>query len=220
MAKINRFLLFILLFLAYFQYQSCQKQERTEGMLQAKSGALVKSRNKYNQEVSTRLALVGTVEELKRTVDKKDSLIKHLLEKINANTLSYSSVKTKTESQHTTKTEITNTPDTVVVNNIVTVYPEYKSTYESEWECYSITATKDSVYHTHQLYNLFDIEQRYVGKGFWKPKEIAVEIVNRNPSTITVDAQSFLVKPKKENRLLWLTGCFLAGWVGYAVLNR
>lgn len=220
MAKINRFLLFVLLLLAYFQYRSCQKQENTESVLQDKSGALIKSRNKLNQEVSQRLALVGTVKQLKQQVNQKDSLIRHLTDKLNNATLSLSSVKTQTSSSQTTPTQIVYTHDTVIVNDIVTVYPEYKSSFESKWECYSIKATKDSIYHTHQVYNFFDIEQRYISQGFMKPKAIGVEIINHNPSTITVDAQSFLVRPKKENRLIWLTGCFLAGWVGCAVLNR
>jgi len=220
MTKINRFLLFVIIILAYFQYSSCQKQERTESVLQANSGVLVKTRNKYNQEISKRLALVGTVKELKQEVNRKDSLINHLLDKITNNTLSFSSLKTKTNSNQTTKTDTVVLKDTVVINDVVTVYPEYKSSFESEWETYSILATKDSIYHIHEVYNFFDIEQRYVSQGFLKPRAVAVEIINHNPSTITVDAQSFLIKPKKENRLLWLTGCFLAGWVGCAVLNR
>lgn len=220
MTKINRFLLFVIIILAYFQYSSCQKQERTESVLQANSGVLVKTRNKYNQEVSKRLALVGTVKELKQEVNRKDSLINHLLDKITNNTLSFSSLKTKTNSNQTTKTDTVVLKDTVVINDVVTVYPEYKSSFESDWETYSIIATKDSIYHTHEIFNFFDIEQRYVSQGFLKPRAVAVEIINHNPSTITVDAQSFLIKPKKENRLLWLTGCFLAGWVGCAVLNR
>lgn len=220
MTKINRFLFFVIIIFTYFQYRSCQKQERAESVLQANSGVLVKTRNKYNQEVTRRLALVGTVKELEKEVNRKDSLINHLIKKLNDNTLSLSSIKTQTTSNHTTKTDTVVLMDTVIVNDIVTVYPEYKSSYESQWECYSIKATKDSIFHSHQLYNLFDIEQRYVNQGFMKPRAIAVEIVNHNPSTITVDAQSFLVRPKKENRLMWLTGCFLAGWVGCAVLNR
>lgn len=220
MTQINRFLFFVLVILAYFHYGSCKKQQRTEQVLQANSGVLVKTRNKYNQEVSRRLALVGTIKDLKQMVNQKDSLIKHLVDKLNKNTLSLSSIRTQTVSTHTTKTDSVLLKDTVVYNDVVNIYPEYKATYESQWECYSIKANKDSIYHTHQVYNLFDIEQRYISQGLLKPKMIAVEIVNHNPSTITVDAQSFLVRPKKENRLLWLTGCFLTGWISYSVLNR
>jgi len=35
---------------------------------------------------------------------------------------------------------------------------------------------------------------------------------------LLVFAQSFLIKPKKENRLLWVGGSFLAGMVVQAVL--
>lgn len=220
MTQLNRFLFFVIVILAYFQYSSCQKQERTEGVLQANSGVLKKTRNKYNQEVSHRLALVGTIKDLKKSVNQKDSLIQHLMNKLNANTLALTSIKTKTSSNHTTKTDTIVRVDTIVVNDIVTVYPEYKTNYESQWECYSIVANKDSIIHTHQLYNFFDVEQRYVNQGFMKPRAIAVEIVNHNPSTITVDTQSFLVRPKKEKRLMWLTASFVAGWIGCAVLNR
>lgn len=220
MTKINRFLFFVILLLAFFQYRSCQKQERTEGVLQANSGLLKKSRNKYNQEVAQRLALVGTMKDLKEQVNQKDSLIKHLLSKLNDNTYSLSSVRTTTSSNHTTKTDTIFLRDTIVRNGVVTIFPEYKSDFTSKWECYSIKATKDSIYHTHDVYNLFDIEQRYVSQGFMKPRAIIVEVVNHNPTTITVDAQSFLVKPKKENRLIWLTGSFLAGLVTSSVLNR
>lgn len=219
MQQLNKFLVLVIVLLTFFQYRSCQTKQDVMSVLQNKTGQLVKTRNSYNQEVSRRAVLMGSISELKKTVDKKDSLIKHLLNRLTQTTISLTAIKTQTQSNHTTPTTVV-LHDTVKVDSIITIYPEYSSNYENQWEKYTIKATKDSVYHTHSIHNLFDVEQKYVSQGLLKPQAIQVEIVNHNPSTITVDAQSFLIHPKKENRLLWLTGCFLAGWIGNSVLHR
>lgn len=216
---INILLCLSIIVLLLLQLRSCQKAGMTEGVLQAQRDSLYVTKNRLGQETAVRLAMVGTVSELKRSVIAKDSLLRDLSSRLNAATISLTMVKNQTTSQTAAPTTVAGN-DTSVVNDTVFVYPQYTTTYQDKWERYSIRALRDSIYLEHTAFNYYAISQNYRKQGFFKPKAVEVSVMNMNPKTVTVEAQSFLVTPKKENRLVWLMGSFLAGWIGCTVLDR
>lgn len=217
---ITYLLSFVVLLLLFLQFRSCQQMDVTENMIASQKDSLHTYRNKIGEEVASRKALVGTVKDLKNSVLGKDSLIKDLVERVNKQSISLTVLRNQTTTRHSEASTIVSTGDTVVVNDTVYLYPEYSSTHVDKWEKYSILANKDSVILQHTTFNYLAVEQKYVREAWYKPYDVEIQIVNSNPNTITVDAQSFLLKNKKENRLLWLTGTFFAGMVAFSVLNR
>lgn len=219
MQKVNYLLIAVVLVLLFFLLRGCQERETIDSLIQAQGSELVKTRNERNEEISTRLVLAGSYKQVKNELKSKDSLIMELQKTIKKSTISLTLIKNKTESNHTSETKIEGR-DTIVRNDTVWIYPTYKTSYADKWESYEIEATKDSIHHLHTMYNKFSISQQYKSQGLFKPKAIEIQIVNSNPHTITVDAQSYLVQEKKRNSLIWLTGALLTGFVASSVLNK
>lgn len=218
---ISSILLNVIAVLVFFQVQSCRQRKEDYSLLQAKQTELEITRNAKNEEVAKRLVLVGSIDDIKNSMKSKyDSLINDLQAQLNKTTLSLTLIKNKTVTTHETASQVGLNSDTVRIDSFIYVYPEYKTSFSDKWEQYEIRAGKDSIHHSHVMYNYFTVEQKYVKQGLFKPNLIQLQITNSNPNTTTVDAQSFLIKPKKENKLFWHSLTFLAGFIGASVLNR
>ena len=203
-----------------FQYRSCQKTRSSENILRAQNDELKTYRNKLGQQVAERKVFDADYASMKQLINSKDSLVRELAKMVNKNTLAATIFTGKTSTSNVSKTETSSKADTIVKEDTVFVYAEYKTSVANEWEEYTISANKDSISLQHTTFNKFSIEQKYVNDGFLKPKAIDFKITNYNPNTITVDARSYLLHPKKEGRGIWLIGSFLAGFATFAVLHR
>ncbi len=217
--SVNYLLTCIVLILILLQIRSCQKSNNLSQINQSINDSLEKTTDHLGRETSSKLVIVGELTDLKNLGKTKDSMLNALIDKVSKQTITITMLENQTNTHHGTPTTVDTTHGTnVVVGDTVFVYPNYSSSYSDRFEKYAIKATKDTTYLDHQTFNYFTIQQKYVRNGLFKPKSIELVITNENPKTITVNAQSFLIKPKKENRLLWVGGSFLAGMVVQAVL--
>lgn len=218
--SLNYILGLVAIILALLQFRACQETNRAKGVLQAQSDTLKTYRNELGQHVAERKVLAGDYKSIKDLLNTKDSLLAEMAKKLNKNSASVTIFAGQTSSTTSSKTNQIAKADTVILNDTVVVYAEYTSDVQNQWEKYSIKANKDSITLTHTSFNKYSVEQNYVSQGWFKPKAIEMKITNYNPNTITVDAQSFLLPPKKEGRGLWIIGSFLAGLTTFAVLHR
>lgn len=214
---LNYILIVVVVILFGTLIRSCESRDRMANAVQAQNQDLKTYRNREQQWVSSKAVLTGTVREIKASIVTKDSMLNELRKRLDAATVSLTIYKTRTNSITQTASTITEY-DTVKGGDTTIIYPVYKTQFNDRWQSYTITAGVDTIVLDYTAYNLFVVKQHVKKTGLFKPNIIELEITNANPKTITTEAQSFVLQPKKQNRLLWYATSFLAGSITAAVV--
>lgn len=91
------------------------------------------------------------------------------------------------------------------IDTIVRVDTIYKTGFtkqiNNEYYTANISLNKDSLSLAMKLKNDFDISTHLKSNGFLKGKTLVVDVVNKNPYTVTTGISSFQIQPKKKTGL-------------------
>lgn len=216
---ITGLLLAIIIALIILLQHSCNREGDLSNMLSQSKDTLHKVINKLGQELTTTMELNGSIGDLKKMNSQKDSTLKKLQDLVDKNTASATIIDNKTISSGSGKTSISIDPkgtivkhDTISHIDSVFVYPTYKTNYKSSWDSVNIVAKKDSIKVNYVVYNEFEIKKEWVSKGFFKPKVLEIQVLNKNPNTVTLNLKSFTeAEPKKSHWIDWVIGGLIGG---------
>jgi len=110
----------------------------------------------------------------------------------------------ETGSQGSTATKISG-GDTVKNGDTVLIYPNYSTTWSNSWEEGFINASRDSIFREIKIRNDYSFTIGKVSNGWFKKREVSVQMTNLNPNTVTRELRSYNVKqePKRLNFVVY-----------------
>ena len=91
--------------------------------------------------------------------------------------------------------------DTVRTDTVMYVYPNYETSWENRWEKGFISANRDSINHSIQFKNEFEVTIGETSNKLFKKKSLMVQVINLNPNTYTTNARGITLHqdPKRFN---------------------
>ena len=200
----------IIVLLVLLYYRSCNKNQRLQNendLYDALTDTLVKTRNKLNQETSSRKALYSDLQSFKKLNGIKDSAILALQKAVDKNTLTATIIRNTTVAVASGSTDTVMARDTIIKDSLIYVFPEYRKIFRDRWFLAAITANKNTTMLNFKTYNEFIIKHQWKRQdGIFKPKSLIIEVTNLNPNTETTSLQSFVFKPKKQHRMAVFAG--------------
>ena len=201
MKKTEWFLVFVLIILVAFLLSQCRDNKMQSALYEATQDSLHISINKAGQQEAT-ISILATANKnqfLKMntkdtTIQKLQKVVKDYKGKIQAATV----LGTSTAVTGSSVSTVTET-DTVIKGSLIYIYPTYESQWDLRWSSGSIKATRDSIFRDFKVKNEFEITHGFERVGFFKPKELNVNILNLNPNTETLELRSYMVQiPNKR----------------------
>jgi hypothetical protein len=110
----------------------------------------------------------------------------------------------ETSDKGATATEISG-GDTVKSGDTVFIYPIYSTEWAEKWSEGIIKASRDSITRDIKIKNDYSFTLGKKSNGWFKKREVVVEMTNLNPNTVTKELRSYNVRqePKRLNLVVY-----------------
>jgi len=205
----------IIVILCFF-LDSCESQKNEiENLYKASNDTLLTFQNKEKEWVAKKNVLEASnykMGVLYANSEKKLTELNRMLQKENKRLISATHIQTKTETVVVVKT------DTVI--HVVDKNPTYTASDSTEWYSFKAKVNDKEFELRHTSFNKFDITTQYERDKWYKSKHPVIEVVNLNPSTRTLDIQSFQIKADKSVRKWkWGVGGAIAGLIAGLIVK-
>lgn len=194
-----------------------EKQQAKVNSSQAKALAdtITYYKTENNKNAAYISVLQGTRKDLLELTKTKDKEANALLKKIKdleilvkLQTVTHIDTITKADTVYIEKDGQSIDPDSIYISKALKT-PYYEG---------SVKFVSDSVQLSLEVYNDFDFSHHYKSNGWFKPKTLVVDVVNKNPMTITTGLSSYKITQPKRKGLK--AAVVIAGVItGYLILK-